>query len=248
MGKIFEALEKARQERMELKDPQLDIVPFPGQRPASHVEFHAEKEMITLFRNIDAHLENTPHKLIQFIGAQKGEGTSTIIRDFAMVSAARLGKSVLLLDADHQNPSQHLFFRIDQKFELEEIVRDKAAFEKALFKIGDHNLYVCVYPSPQSSSFFPQFLYSPEIKEFWAELRNMFDLILIDSAPAATSPDGITLSRFVDGVVLVLEAEKTRMQVAENLKNQIARNGGNLLGVVFNKHRHHIPDFIYKRL
>ena len=248
MGKIFEALEKARQERNELVNPQLDIVPFPGQRPESHVEFHSEKEMITLFRNIDAHLEDIPHKVIQFIGAQRGEGTSTIIRDFAMVSAARLGKKVLLLDADHQNPCQHLFFRIDPKFGVEEIVQDKAAFEKALFKVGDTNLFVCVYPSPQSVYLFPKFLYSPEIKEFWADLREMFDLILIDSAPAVTSPDSLALSRFADGVVLVLEAEKTRKPVAENLKNQIARNGGNLLGIVFNKHRHHIPDYIYKRL
>jgi Mrp family chromosome partitioning ATPase len=76
----------------------------------------------------------------------------------------------------------------------------------------------------------------------------MFDLILIDSAPAVKSPDSLALSRFADGVVLVLEAEKTRKPVAENLKNQIARSGGNLLGIVFNKHRHHIPDYIYKRL
>lgn len=248
MGKIFEALEKARQERDGMKNPHLDIVPLPGQPPENYVELHAEKEMISLFRNIEAHLENTPHKVIQFIGAQMGEGTSTIIRDFAMVSAARLGKSVLLLDADHMNPSQHLFFRIDPRFGIEEIIRDKAAFEKALFKIGDNNLYVCVYQTQKRSSFFPQILYSPEVKNFWDDLRKMFDLILIDSAPAATSPDGITMSRYVDGVVLVVEAEKTRMPVAENLKNQVARNGGNLLGVVFNKQRHHIPDFIYKRL
>ena len=248
MGKIFEALEKAQQERHGLIKPQLDIIPIPGQRPETHVEFNAEKEMITLFRNIDVHLESIHGKVIQFIGAQRGEGTSTVIRDFAMVSAARLGKSVLLLDADHQNPSQRLFFRIDPRFGLEEIVRDKESFEKASFRIGDTNLHVCVYQSPKNSSFSPQHLYSPEIKELWADLRNMFDLILIDSAPADASPDGITMSRFVDGVVLVLEAEKTRKPVAENLKNQIARNGGNLLGIVFNKHRHHIPDFIYKRL
>lgn len=248
MGKIFEALEKARQERNGLKDPQLDIVPFPGQRPASHVEFHAEKEMLTLFRNIDARLGNIQNKVIQFIGAKRGEGTSTIIREFAMVSAARLGKSVLLLDADHQNPSHHLFFRTDPRFGLEEIVRDKVAFEKAYFKIGDEDLRLCVYPTPQNSSFFLKFLYSPEVKDFWVELRKMFDLVLIDSAPAATSPDSITLSRFADGVVLVLDAEKARNPVAVNLKNQIVRNDGNILGIVFNKHRHHIPDFIYKRL
>jgi len=52
----------------------------------------------------------------------------------------------------------------------------------------------------------------------------------------------------VDGVVLVLEADKTRKPVAENLKNRILQNGGNLLGMVFNNRRYHIPEYVYKRL
>jgi Mrp family chromosome partitioning ATPase len=52
----------------------------------------------------------------------------------------------------------------------------------------------------------------------------------------------------VDGVVLVLEAEKTRKPVAENLKNRILQNGGNILGMVFNNRRYHIPESVYKRL
>ncbi len=248
MGKIFEALEKARNEKDGLINSQLDIVPFPGPRSESQEELNSEKEMITLFRNIDNQLENSHGRVIQFIGSQQGEGTSSIVRDFALVAAARLGKRVLLLDADNQAPTQHLFFRIDPKSVKDAVVQEKANLEKALIKIGESDLYVCVYPSLQSSTLFHKFLYSPEITEFWAELRQMFDLILIDSSPATTSPDGVRLSRFVDGVVLVVEAEKTRKPVIENLKNQIDRNGGNILGIVFNKHRHHIPDAIYKRL
>jgi Mrp family chromosome partitioning ATPase len=134
--------------------------------------------MVTLSRNIDALLPDTPRKMIQFIGSQPGEGTSTVIRDFAMVSADRFGKSVLLPDADPRRPSQHLFFRLQPQFG-------------------------------------------------WGE---------------------ISLSRYVDGVVLVLEAEKTRKPVAENLKNRILENGGNLLGMVFNNRRFHIPESVYKRL
>lgn len=248
MGKIIETLEKAKQERDLQKNPQLDIVPFPGRASGGNGKLSSEQEMITLYRNIDARMEDASRKVIQFIGAQPGEGTSSVLRDFAMVCAARLGKSVLLLDADSQAPCQHLLFRIDPGVGRELVVEDKTTFQKALIKIGESNLYVCVYPSLQNSSFFPRFLYSSEIRDFWDELRGMFDLILIDSAPASTSPDGIRLSRFVDGVVLVLEAEKTRRPVVENLKRQISGNGGNIIGVVFNKHRHHIPDFIYRRL
>jgi Mrp family chromosome partitioning ATPase len=83
---------------------------------------------------------------------------------------------------------------------------------------------------------------------FWKKLRQRFDLILIDSPPATTSPDGLALSSKVDGIVLVVEAEKTRWPVAESTKNRILSSGGKILGIVLNKRRYHIPDFVYKRL
>ena len=246
MGKIYEALEKAQRERQGQKTLPLFVVLTPGEPPSTGFEVSAENEMVVLSRNIDALLQDTPRKVIQFIGSQAGEGTSTVIRDFAIVSAARLGKSVLLLDTDYRNPCQAEFFRISANFGWEEIVHDKGTFEKAISRIGDIDLYV--YSPPPSSASTPNILYSSGIKEFWEEMKQLFDLVLVDSAPAATSPDGITLSRFVDGVVLVLEADKTRKPVVENLKNRIVQNGGNLLGMVFNKRRYHIPDWMYKRL
>jgi Mrp family chromosome partitioning ATPase len=246
MGKIFEALEKAQRERQGRKSPPLFVVPSPGERPAGGFDIAAEHEMVTLSRNIDALLETSPRKVIQFIGPHEGAGTSTVVRDFAMVSAARLGRTVLLLDADPLSPSQHLFFHLQPKSEWEEIVRDKVTFDEAIHKIGDTDLYVL--PNPPGSTNVPKILYSPEIREFWEELRKIFDLVLIDSAPASASPDGIGISRYVDGVVLVLSAEKTRKPVAESLKYQIVQNGGNLLGMVFNNRRYHIPESVYKRL
>ena len=247
MGKIFEALEKAQREREKKggKKPPLFVV-SPGERPSGVFEVAAENEMVSLSRNIDALLTASPRKVIQFIGPQGGEGTSTVVRDFAMVSAARFGKSVLLLDADPLSPSQHLFFHLQPESGWEEILRNKRTFRKAICKIGDTKLHV--YPTPPGSASLPKALFSPEIKEFWEEAKERFDLILIDSAPASASPDGIALSRFMDGVVLVLEADKTRKPVAENLKNQIVQNGGNLLGMVFNNRRYYIPESVYKRL
>jgi Mrp family chromosome partitioning ATPase len=52
----------------------------------------------------------------------------------------------------------------------------------------------------------------------------------------------------VDGVILVLESGKTRRQVALNVKKQLEDAKGKLLGVVLNKRRHYIPDWIYRRL
>jgi Mrp family chromosome partitioning ATPase len=52
----------------------------------------------------------------------------------------------------------------------------------------------------------------------------------------------------VDGVVLVVEAEKTRWPVAENVRDKIKGSGGNILGIVLNKRRYYIPEWVYKKL
>lgn len=247
MGKIFEALEQAQREQEKLKKPPIAVVPLHEESPPQDRGLNAEQEeeMLLLHQNLEALLPNTS-KAILFIGAQEGEGTSTLVRDFALVSAVRLKKSVLLLDADYRNPTQHRFFRIHPKHTWDEILRNKRTFKKALYRIGDTSLQV--FPIPQNSGSLPRTLYSAEKEGFWGELKQKYDLILIDSAPVAIAHDGVDLSRIVDGVVLVLEAEKTRGPAAKSMKDRIVNNGGKILGIVFNKRRYYIPEWMYKRL
>ena len=82
----------------------------------------------------------------------------------------------------------------------------------------------------------------------WAPLRAAYDLILVDAPPATTSPQGLAVSRQVDGAVLVIAAEETRWPVAERVKQSIERSGGRVLGVVLNKRKYHIPRWMYQRL
>ena len=78
--------------------------------------------------------------------------------------------------------------------------------------------------------------------------KDRFDLIIIDTPPATLFPDGLALVRQVDGVVLVFEAERTRWPVTLSVKKNILKNGGKILGVVFNKRRFYIPQWLYKWL
>jgi len=222
MGKIFEALEKAQREREGKggKEPPLFVV-SPGERPSSSFEVDAENEMVALSRNIDALLEASPRKVIQFIGPQGGKAPPPSSGTSPWSPRPGFGKSVLLLDADPQCPSQHLFFHLQPEFGWGEILRNRRTFRKAIRRIGKTGLYV--YPTLPGSASLPEALFSPGVKEFWDAAKEKFDLVLIDSAPASASPDGISLSRYVDGVVLVLEADKTRKPVAENLKTRFSR-------------------------
>jgi Mrp family chromosome partitioning ATPase len=246
MSKIYEALENAQQasrmlEKAEIRLPKTaDATLLP-----SVVEMDFEKEMVTLFQNIESSLPDLERKVILFLSAKEGEGTSTIVREFARVAAKKLGKVVFLLDSSRSNPQKCLFLHISPECGWEEVTREGMGSAKDVQR-GEMDLETC--PASLLSDADPLNFYTSRMLDFWQTLRQRYDLVLIDSAAASSSPDGIEISRRVDGVVLVVEAEKTRWQVVENLKQKIEDSGGTILGVVFNKRRYYIPDAIYRRL
>ena len=248
MSKIYEALKNAEKEVKGLMKPEFPFSQFSNTASSlKFLELEMEEEMIRLYRNIDSLFPDFNKRVIQFIGSREGEGTSTVIREFAKLSAIKFGKLVLLLDADRHHPSQHLFFNIQPEYGWEEVLQNhEPILDMALYQIEDTRLFIS--PISSRSASHPQIFDSPRIGAFWEELKQRFDLILVDSPPATTSPDGLAFSRKVDGIILVLEAEKTRWPVAESVKDIIIRNGGKILGIVFNKRRYYIPEFIYKRI
>ena len=204
------------------------------------------REMALLYQQIDSQLNGSPKKVIQFIAAREGEGTSTIVREFARTSATILGKSVFLFDAELPNAPPAPAATGGGNDDGGQDPYNQEVSKTDVSNVAPASTAVCLIP--QDFNNIRKYFYSPQIDSFWESLRQQFDLILIDSPPFETSPDGIAISRRVDGVILVLEAEKTRWPVAEHLKEQILLSGGNILGVVFNKRRYHIPEFVYKRI
>jgi Mrp family chromosome partitioning ATPase len=246
MTKIYEALENAQRGKKGLGKPEIPSSLPPILSSPSKLSESVMEEEIRLYQNMMALISDSGKKIIQFIGSCEGEGTSTIVREFSRVSAVKFNKSVLLLDADRRHPSQHPFFGIKPDCGWEEVVQGNGHIDKALYQIGATSLFI----SPISKNVAPaqRIFDSSQMDLFWEKLRERFDLILIDSPPATLSADGLALSSKVDGIVLVVEAEKTRWPVAESVKDRINRSGGNILGVVLNKRRLYIPEWIYKKL
>jgi Mrp family chromosome partitioning ATPase len=72
--------------------------------------------------------------------------------------------------------------------------------------------------------------------------------VILDLPPVSESVVGPALAKAVDGVVLVVEAERTRSQSVRATHKTLQMYGGNVLGVVLNKRRFHIPEVVYRRL
>jgi protein-tyrosine kinase len=245
MTKVFEALKYEERHANVIRTKTPPSVPG-DQRTGCGARLDIAETMMGLYRTIASALPDTPRKIIQFIGSREGEGTSTIVRELTRVSALRMGRSVLILDADGARPLQHRFFGVSPRCYLEDAMRNGGITEKMFPQYGDNNLFVGLF-SRESTSI-SELLDSQDASRMFDALRKQFDLILIDCPPISTSPDSLAICRVVDGVVLVVEAENTRWPVAEATKERIIKSGGNLLGMVLSKRQFHIPEFIYSRL
>ena len=256
MSKIYDALEHAQKE---IKEKEKVPEPPSTSPPASTIEptvvptipdmppgVNLEAEMISLYQSIDSLLPNIPNRIIMFIGSRRGEGTTTISNEFARVAALKMGKSVLLVDIDRSRPELQHYYSVKLECDLEDVIKNNAPIEKAFCQIEDTTLFVS--PIFEQSLVRPQTLDTAKTLSFWDQLRRRFDFIVIDSPPATLYADGLSIARLTDGVILIVEAEKTSWPIATTVKEKIMQHGGTLLGIVFNKRRFYIPQFIYKRL
>ena len=126
------------------------------------------------------------------------------------------------------------------------LANPKLQIGEALHKVNNPDLFICAIAQRDAAVY--GVLSPGMMRDLLNSLKEQFDLIVIDSAPALSTADGLCISSSVDGVVLVMEAENTRWPVAEEAKDRITVHGGNLLGIVLNKRQYYIPDFIYKHL
>ncbi|MGA3115085.1 MAG: CpsD/CapB family tyrosine-protein kinase [Syntrophobacteraceae bacterium] len=244
MSKIYEALEQAYRARA--GSDKLVTVPHMSKIFTDQPQINVEEEMLCLYNNIDSLLPNIDKRIIQFIGSRQGEGTSTIVREFAKMAATLIGKSVLLLDANRVHPSHHVYFNFETDHGWQEAIMDKDLAEKVFHQVDQSLLYVG--RSSNSASFTPEIFDSPKFQSFQEMIWERFDLVLVDSPPLKSSPDGLAMAPKTTGIVLVVEAESTGWRVIQGTINKIKQVGGNILGVVLNKRRYYIPEFIYKRL
>lgn len=79
-------------------------------------------------------------------------------------------------------------------------------------------------------------------------LRFVFDFILVDCSSMKESADAAFFASAVDGVILVVEADKTRKEQVRNVLASMEMAEANVLGCVLNKRRYAIPNWLYRRI
>ncbi len=178
-------------------------------------------------------------KVITFIAAKPKEGTTTVARLFAQALYSETAQDILLVEVSA------LSQQMKPKLELIEAAasNDHAV---TVFNSISPGISSCSWTS--SNARYAQAGNVMQNHEFWKTLQGKFEFILIDAPSLQSTPDGISFARTSDITVLVVEAEVTRKQVIEHLRDTLAAAGAKIAGVVLNKRRFYIPEKIYQNL
>ena len=169
-------------------------------------------------------------KRILVTSAEQGEGKSTTVGNLAL-TFAQDEKKVLVMDSDLRKPSLHKKFRISNNLGLSDVILDKSKLSKALVK---KNGYLDILPSGKVPPNPSELLGSKALEELLDELNDIYDVIILDTPPLHAVTDAQVLSTKVDGVLLVVRAEKTKKDSVIAAKESLEKVNANILGTVLN--------------
>jgi capsular exopolysaccharide synthesis family protein len=164
--------------------------------------------------------------------AERGEGKTTSASMLAVVAALHRGSRTCLVDADLHRPRIAKLFATEARPGLAEVLGDGLSIEAALHATRYESLKVV--PAGGRRSCPSELLVPPRLGAAFAELKRLFQFVVIDAPPLLPVSDPAVLSREVDGVALVVRAGRTQRDVAQRAKKILADAGANLLGAIVN--------------
>ena len=182
-----------------------------------------------LFSNVDV-----PPKVVMFTSSVTREGKSTTSMLMA-VTSQQMGKSAIIVDCDLRLPSlAQLLDADDTGPGLLSVMEGTASVEDAIFQDKDTGLHVLMTkPSePRSNVNAADILSSERFKALISDLREKYDLVILDTPPVLVVADARILASHADAVVYVVRWDHTpRGAVLEGL-NEMRAMRTPLAGVV----------------
>lgn len=196
--------------------------------------------------NFMMHAREKGARVVSICSPTAGEGCSTVAVNLAAALTKNKGSKLILIDANLRRPSLHKIFGLASSPGLSDVIHEGVDIRDAIRKSIVPNLFVLTsgISPPNPAVIFD----SPQWPGLIAALKEEFEWLIFDCAPANLYPDATVLTPQVDGIILVVRAEDKRAEVALLAKERFEEAGGKIVGAILNRRRYIIPEAVYRRL
>src|SRR5918994_1611096 len=160
-----------------------------------------------------------------------GEGKTLTALNLAWLLAQTEGVRALVIDSDLRQPCATDYLAIDAPRGLSEVLGGQLSLRDAIVRLDPAGLYLL--PGGKARDDVVELLSGPTFANVIAEVRRMFDFIIIDAPPLGIFTDANVLINRADAALMVVRAGKTRYAIVDKLLEQLPRE--RMLGVVLNR-------------
>ena len=191
---------------------------------------HAEGYRI-LRAKLDLKVQNGIGPSLTMLSGGPGEGKSTTIFNLAVV-CAQSGQSVILVDCDLRRPTLHDLVNVSNERGLSNFLRGEGEAASFVQRTAIPKLQVLTAGNMPMSEI--GVLAGDKIRIMLDDLKQRYDLVLIDAPPVLGISDGSIIAREVDYVILVIQHRRYPREISLRAKRAIEEVHGNCVGMVLN--------------
>jgi capsular exopolysaccharide synthesis family protein len=182
--------------------------------------------------NLDFLRRNRDIQVLLVTSPHPGDGKSATASNLA-ISLAQAGRKVLLIDGDLRKPSQCHIHDVPRDPGFTHVLRGLCPAERVIQKTTVPGLDLITtgrqVPNPA------EVLASPRLKSFLDEMRQEYDIVIVDSSPLLAVTDPSILSTAVDGIMLVVQLQDLKHYEAERVVEILSAVVAPTIGLVVNR-------------
>jgi succinoglycan biosynthesis transport protein ExoP len=191
---------------------------------------HAEGYRI-LRAKLNLKVQNGLGPCVTMLSGGPGEGKSTTIYNLAIV-CAQAGQSVILVDCDLRRPTLHDLLDVSNENGVSNYLRGEGDALTYIQQTSLPKLHVLTAGDTPIADIGN--LSGDKISALIGELKQRYDLVLIDSPPVLGISDGSIIAREVDYVILVIQHRRYPREISLRAKKAVEEVHGNCVGMVLN--------------
>ena len=230
--------------------PMLGVVPrikkldtnTKAQAVASNVDRHVTETFRSIHSALKLNDESRNAKIILATSTLPGEGKSFVSSNLSLTFANH-GEKTLLIDADLRLPNVARSLQIENDYGLLDHIEKGVALDDVIIKEVYPNLDVL--PSGGKSKNPTQVLNSAQLEAMFADLRDRYDRIVVDSPPLAAVSDALNLLPLVDGTLYIIKFNTVKRKTAVVNVRRLWESNTPVFGAILNNITSSLSSYYY---